>query len=146
MKVPQPQRWVAETEVRQADNVCSGLILSFPWLGKGWEKFGSARWMGRKWSGICYWGRISSNITDLMKSLQHNFFFLPGSVCSRPLGLFSVCWICQVFSCLKAFGHAIFSALSILLPMPWKINSFFSVSFGLNVNLQWSSSCPLYYQ
>jgi len=48
MKVPQPQRWVAETEVRQADSVCSGLILSFPWLGKGWGKFVRARWMGRK--------------------------------------------------------------------------------------------------
>lgn len=47
MKVPQPQRWVAETEVRQADNVCSGLILSFPGLARvgknlevpdGWEE------------------------------------------------------------------------------------------------------------
>lgn len=60
--------------------------------------------------------KISTNIIDLMKSCQNLFFFLPHSMYSSPLGLLSLCRICQVFSCLKDFGYVISSALSILLP------------------------------
>lgn len=113
---------------------------SFPCLGKGWGNFGGGSWMGGKRHGICYWGRIRSN-TWTWWNLSNLMFFFPHSMWSSP------CWIIQVLSCLRAFGHAIvFSVLNTLLTTLWKINSFSSAGFSLNVHLQRSLSCTPYYK
>lgn len=144
MKFPQPQSCVAEAEARQTDNICSGLILSFLQLGKGWEKFGSDGWEESKVASVIG-GRISIKIIDLMKSLQPNFITsslnvlqplrpslssLNMSSSFLPQGLWTCYFLCPKYSSTHF----------------WKINSYSSVGFSLNVTLQRSFRWPPYYK
>lgn len=88
IKVPQPRPWVAKTEAKQADSICSRLIRS-PGLARVAENLEVAD--GQKKSKVAFvtGGGISASIIGLM-NLVNLIFFLPHSVCPRPLGFLSV--------------------------------------------------------
>lgn len=91
MKVPQPQLWMAK-------------ILSFSWLCKGRGKFGNGR---LEESGVAFVTRseISTNILDLMESLQLTFFLfflLHSTMLQAPQSSLTLLTM-PILSCLRAF-------------------------------------------